>query len=348
MKRVIALVVVLVSVLSVALVYRLRQLGAYRNAPAGGTGTIEGTEINVTTRISARILAVHVREGDAVKAGQLLVELDCAEPEAALAQAKAQLAAAEASVQSALAQVRAADGSTAVARRSVKVAKAEEAVALADRANTEKEAARVKSLHEAGAVASAQLDRVETSVVGANERVAMVKANQEAAAARVGVAYQGRMAAAAQSQASREQVAAAQANVARAQSAVKECRLYAPREAVVQIRSYEPGEVALPGANILTLVYLEEVRATFYLPNAELGAAAPNKPVTVVADAYPGQRFSGLIRHISAKAEFTPKTVQTREDRDRLVYAVQVTLPNRGHKLRPGMPVEVSINGTGR
>jgi HlyD family secretion protein len=348
MKRVIALVVVLVCVLSVALVYRLRQLGAYRNAPAGGTGTIEGTEINVTTRISSRIVAVHVQEGDAVKTGQLLVELDCAEPEAALAQAKAQRAAAEASVQAALAQVRAADGSTAVARRSVKVAKAEEAVALADQANTEKDAARVKSLHEAGAVASAQLDRAETSMVGANERVAMVRANQEAAAVRVGVAYQGRVAAAAQTEASREQVAAAEAAVARAQTTVKECRLYAPRDAVVQIRSYEPGEVVLPGANLLTLVYLDEVRATFYLPNAELGAAAPNKPVTVIADAYPGRRFNGSIRHVSAKAEFTPKTVQTREDRDRLVYAVEVALPNPGRKLRPGMPVEVSINGTGR
>jgi HlyD family secretion protein len=348
MKRVIALVVVLVCVLSVALVYRLRQLGAYRNAPAGGTGTIEGTEINVTTRISARVVAVHVREGDAVKAGQLLVELDCAEPEAALAQAKAQLAASEAGVQSALAQVRAADGSTAVARRSVKAVRAEEATAVADRANTEKEAARVKSLHEAGAVASAQLDRAETSVVGANERVAQVQANQEAAVARVSVAYQDRVAAAAHTQASREQVEAARANVARAETTVKECRLYAPRDAVVQIRSYEPGEVVLPGANLLSLVYLDEVRATFYLPNAELGAAAPNKPVTVIADAYPGQRFSGLIRRVSSEAEFTPKTVQTREDRDRLVYAVEVTLPNPARKLRPGMPVEVSINGTGR
>jgi HlyD family secretion protein len=348
MKRVIALVVVLVCVLSVALVYRLRQLGAYRNAPAGGTGTIEGTEINITTRIPARIVAIHVREGDAVQAGQLLVELECAEPEAALAQANAQLAAAEANVQSALAQVRAADGSTAVAKRSVTAAQAEQAAAIADQANTEKDAARVKSLHSAGAVASAQLDRAETSVIGANERVAMVQANQAAAAARVSVAYQGRMAAAAQTQASREQVEAARANAVRAQTTVRECRLYAPREAVVQIRSYEPGEVVLPGANVLTLVYLDEVRATFYLPNAELGAAAPRKPVTVVADAYPGERFSGFIRHVSAKAEFTPKTVQTREDRDRLVYAVEVTLPNPERKLRPGMPVEVAIHGAGR
>jgi HlyD family secretion protein len=184
--------------------------------------------------------------------------------------------------------------------------------------------------------------------VGATERIAMVKANREAATARVGVAYQNRQAAAAQTEAARKNADAARAGVARAESTVRECRLFAPREAIVQTRSYEPGEVVLPGANLLSLVYLDEVRATFYLPNAELGAAGPKKAVTVVADAYPGQHFTGFIRHVSAKAEFTPKDVQTREDRDRLVYAVEVTLANPEKKLRPGMPVEVAIDGTGR
>ena len=136
MKRVIAVVLVLVIVLSVALAYRLRQLNAYKNAPAGGTGTIEGTEVNITARIPARIASIHVREGDAVKAGQLLVELDCAEPEAALAQAKAQVGAAEANVQAALAQVRAAGGSTTAAERAVLVAAAEELAARGGPART--------------------------------------------------------------------------------------------------------------------------------------------------------------------------------------------------------------------
>ena len=68
----------------------------------------------------------------------------------------------------------------------------------------------------------------------------------------------------------------------------------------------------------------------------------------MVADAYPGETFAGTIRHVSTKAEFTPKNVQTREDRDRLVYGVEVVIPNPDGKLRPGMPAEVSIDGTGR
>jgi HlyD family secretion protein len=348
MKRVVAVVLVLVTVLSVALAYRLRQLNAYKNAPAGGTGTVEGTEINITARIPARIASILVREGDAVKTGQLLVELDCAEPEAALAQAKAQVSAADANVEAALAQVRAAGGSATAAERAVLVAAAEKLAAAADQARVARETERVKALHESGSISSSQLDQMQSTEVGASQRVEVIKANQEAAKARVGVAYQGQKAALAQTEAAREAVVAAQAAVLRAQTTVNECKLSAPRDAVVQIRAYEPGEVVLPGANLLTLVYLGEVRATFYLPNAEIGAAAPKKRVTVVADAYPGERFSGTIRHVSAKAEFTPRNVQTREDRDRLVYGVEVTVPNPDGKLRPGMPVEVSIDGTAR
>jgi HlyD family secretion protein len=348
MKRVVILVLVLVIGLSVALTYRLRQLNAYKTAPAGGTGTVEGTEVNVTARIPARIVAVHVSEGEAVTAGQLLVELECAEPEAALLQAQAQMATAQANVQAALAQVRAAGGGATVARRGVLAAAAEALAAASDQSTAAKEAARLRSLHDGGVVSSSELDRMESTQVAASQRVEIVKANREAAAAQVGVAYQTERAALAQAEAAKTAVEAASAAVARAATTVKECKLYAPRAAVVQTRSYEPGEVVLPGANLLTLVDLSEVRVTFYLPNAELAAAAPGKKVGVWADAYPGQRFEGAIRHVSAKAEFTPKNVQTREDRDRLVYGVEIRIPNRDGRLRPGMPVEVFIDGTGR
>ena len=73
MKRVVVVIIVLVVGLSAALAYRLKVLNAYKDAPAGGTGTIEGTEINITARIPARVVAIHVREGDATEQGQLLV-----------------------------------------------------------------------------------------------------------------------------------------------------------------------------------------------------------------------------------------------------------------------------------
>jgi HlyD family secretion protein len=142
-------------------------------------------------------------------------------------------------------------------------------------------------------------------------------------------------------------VTAAQAEVERARTLVDECRLASPMDGVVQTRALEPGEAVLPGARVLTVVRLDEVETTFYIPNRELAAAAPGKTVTLVADAYPGQRFAGHIDSVSAEAEYTSRNVQTREDRDRLVYAVRVKIKNPQGKLRPGMPVEVSIDGTG-
>ncbi|MBI5480366.1 MAG: HlyD family efflux transporter periplasmic adaptor subunit [Deltaproteobacteria bacterium] len=346
MKRVVIIVGVLCVVLAVALTVRLRQLNAYQSAPAGGTGTIEGTEVNITARIGARITAVHVREGDQVKSGQLLVELDCSEPEALLAEGRARVASAEASVHAAHAAAASAAGSTVAARRAIAAVQAEQAAVQAERQNVDKETERLAALHRTGAITTSQLEQIETRKVGAAERVVAVKANQDVAVARVTVAQRSQVAAMAQTDAARALVEAARAAVKRAEVAVRECRLTAPRDGVVLTRSYEPGEVVLPGANLLVIVDLREVKATFYLPNAELAAAAPGKKVTVRADAYPGAAFAGTIKHVAAKAEFTPKNVQTREDRDRLVYGVEVTIPNPAGKLRPGMPVEVEIDGT--
>jgi HlyD family secretion protein len=126
---------------------------------------------------------------------------------------------------------------------------------------------------------------------------------------------------------------------------VRECTLLAPRAGMVATRVHEPGEPVLPGTVVLTITDLTEARTRFYLPNAELAAAAPGRRVHVVADAYPGTSFEGTIFFVAPRAEFTPRNVQTREDRERLVYAVEVRIPNQDMRLRSGMPVEVTIDG---
>jgi HlyD family secretion protein len=112
---------------------------------------------------------------------------------------------------------------------------------------------------------------------------------------------------------------------------------------MVATRVLEPGEPVQPGSAVLTITDLTEARTRFYLPNAELAAAAPGREVRVRADAYPGQVFAGTIFYVSPRAEFTPRNVQTRDDRDRLVYAVEVRIANPDLRLRSGMPVEVEI-----
>jgi len=106
------------------------------------------------------------------------------------------------------------------------------------------------------------------------------------------------------------------------------------------------GELVGPGATLATVVNLDEVTATFYLPNAELAQAAPGGHAVVRADAWPDRTFDGEVSTVATSPEFTPRNIQTRTDRDRLVYKVEVRLANPDGDLRPGMPVEVTLMDT--
>jgi len=138
-------------------------------------------------------------------------------------------------------------------------------------------------------------------------------------------------------------VTVARMGVERAKVLVGECELKAPRDASVEDVLFEPGELVGPGVVVVKLLDLSEVTATFYLPNAELSAVKPGERATLVADAYPGETFTGTVKTVALEAEFTPRNIQTRTDRDRLVYPVEVAVVNAGQKLRAGMPVQVTL-----
>ncbi len=296
MRRVVVVLVALTVVLAVLISLRLVVQSRALAAPSGGSGEIEGTTVDLSSRVGARIAEVRVREGDRVRAGDLLLRLDCADPAAALAEAEARLAAAQAQALAAGAQIQASERSRVAASAAVEAARAQAA-------------ASTQQFHAAGVAVRA---------------------------------------AGAQAQAAAAQVRAAEATVARQRILVGECDVRAPRDAEVETLPHEAGELVSPGATLARLVDLSEVKATFYLPNAEIGAVKPGAKATVVADAWPGEAFEGTVRTVSLEAEFTPRNIQTRTDRDRLVYPVEVTVRNRDGKLRAGMPVQVSLPGTGR
>jgi HlyD family secretion protein len=100
-----------------------------------------------------------------------------------------------------------------------------------------------------------------------------------------------------------------------------------------------------PGVVVVKLLDLTEVTATVYIPNAELASVKAGGQATVVADALPGENFTGTVRTVAVEAEFTPRNIQTRTDRDRLVYPVEVVVSNPQLKLRAGMPVQVTLAG---
>jgi HlyD family secretion protein len=93
----------------------------------------------------------------------------------------------------------------------------------------------------------------------------------------------------------------------------------------------------------MTLADLDRVTLTIYVPENQLGLVQLGQPVWVTVDAYPERRFEGTVSLIASEAEFTPKNVQTREERVNMVFAVEVKLPNGDHALKPGMPADALI-----
>jgi HlyD family secretion protein len=345
-KRVAIFFALVVIVLGAFLMVRLRMQARALHAASGGSAEIEGTQIDLASRVGNHIQRIHVHKGDAVKKDALLVTLDCADTRASVSELEARLRAA-------LAQARAAELSSGAARGNRKVAASAKAAAEAQAAAlaAQRDAAlrQSKRLDKlADDVALSHRDQTRSSAEALDQQVRAMQAQAEANQDQMLSAGATWRASGAQAEAARESAQAIAANLERARLLAAECEVRAPRDGWVAEIPHEEGELVSPGAVLIRLIDLREVRATFYLPNAELAAVKPGAKVEAVADAYPGQRFHGRVRTVAFEAEFTPRNIQTRTDRDRLVYPIEVVLANDDGKLRAGMPVDIALVGTER
>jgi HlyD family secretion protein len=341
MRRAVVLFIALVVLLGTLLGLRLVRERRAAEGPPGGSGVVEGTTVDLRSRLNARVLALHAAEGSRVEKGAPLVTLDCTEPEVFLAEAEARLAMARAQAQAAeaaaVASLRASEAAAAQAAGS----EAQIESLAAQHGLATRNAERMEQMGDAVTVAARDQAQAQAEVLG-----------QQLAASRHTSAASNRQARAAtqQERATREQAAAAvqgiqaaEATLRRARLSVAECELRAPLASTVETLVLEPGELAMPGTVLVRLVDTHTPRATFYLPNAELASARPGQPATVRADAFPGRTFSARVITVAHEAEFTPRNVQTRSDRDRLVYPVEVRIEDPERLLLPGMPVEITL-----
>jgi len=342
------LLVPLVIGLGAAVAWRVRAQDAYKHAPSGGSTTVEGTETSAASKNGGRLVEVLVREGDAVTAGQPVARLDCADAEAAVATAQAQVANARAQQVLAEAGQKGASANAAAARAQAAATAHQIASAKVGEEQTAREQERIAQLAAANAIEGKAVDDVRFAAKSAKERreaaqAAATAAQRQASAAATQVGAEG-----ARIEVARTAVAIAETQLARARLAVVECAIAAPIAGTVTARLHEPGAVVAPGMPVVTILDTRTVTATFFLPDAELGRVKPGMEAQLRVDAYGERAFPGKVRRIAAQAEFTPRNVQTREDRDRLVYAVDVDVPNPDGELRAGMPGELTIPGTER
>lgn len=291
-------------------------------------GNVDIRQVSLAFNASERIAEVLVREGDAVRTGQLLGRLDTKTLRVRLTQADAQVAVAE----QALARLRAGSRREEVARAQAEVRAASSDLELAS-ANARRLDEVAQSTAGKG-VSRQDLDRAQSA-----QRVAASRLDAARQAADLVVAGP-RKEDIAQASA---QLDAVKAERALLQRQLEESELKSPQDAVVRSRLLEPGDMASPQRPVLTLAITQPKWVRAYVPETALGTVRVGVPASVATDSDPTQPITGRVGYVSSVAEFTPKAVQTAELRTSLVYEIRVMVDDPNDRLRLGMPATVTL-----
>ena len=300
----------------------------------GSNGRIEATEVDIATKLSGRVGDILVTEGELVKTGDVLATMQVQTLEAQLREASAQHQQAVHAVASAQAQL--------AMRHSDKTA----LLAQVRRAETERNAAqrrldRSEMLAKEGATSTQILDDDRARTESAQANVAAAQAQVESADAAISAAE-------AHVTSAQSHVMAVEATQERIQSEIDDSQLKAPRDGRVQFRVAQPGEVLGAGGRVMNLIDLSDVYMTFFLPTEIAGRLALGAEVRIVLDAAPDYVIPARISFIASAAQFTPKTVETASEREKLMFRVRAQIDRdllREHldHVKTGVPGEAWI-----
>jgi HlyD family secretion protein len=300
------------SILAAAGVWYWLNLNGVEEGFAEGNGRIEATEISVAAKWGGKVAEVLADEGDYVEAGDVVARMDMQTEQAQVAEARADLAKAESALETARAQVFQREAEVATAKADL--ARQESLLDVARKSDR-----RIQTLVKSGVVSQQDADNsrgdLQTSLASRRAAQAQVKAAEAAAeAARALVA---------QAQAN---INAAKAVVARLEQTLEDGILRAPKPGRVQYRVVEPGEVVASGGRIVSLVDLTDVYMTFFLPEIEAGRTAMGDEARVILDAAPQYIIPAKISFVSSVAQFTPKAVETRDERQKLMFRIKARI----------------------
>ncbi|ACU48330.1 HlyD family secretion protein [Brucella microti] len=280
---------------------------------ASGNGRVEAVEIDISTKSPGRIREIFANEGSFVKAGDVLARMDTDQLESQYRQAKAQLRRAEIGIDTA---------QSLVTQRQVEHAAAEATVAQreAQLDAAQRRLARSRQLSESRTVSQQVLDDDRATAQGAEAAVGAAKAQLAATDAAIGAAK-------AQVVDAQASVEAAKAAIAAIEADLRDATLTAPKPGRVQYRVAQPGEVLSAGGRVLNLVDLSDVSMTFFLPTAQAGRVAIGADARIVLDAAPQYVIPAKVSFVADVAQFTPKTVETEEERQKLMFRVKAKIP---------------------
>jgi len=289
------------------------------------SGTIEAREVRVAAQTMGRIQEMRIAEGARVKPGDIIAVLETETLSLQLRQAEAGVTLAEAQLALLRSGARVED-----------IRQAEEFLRQAESGLTVafEDARRMRELESKGSVTSKQKDDAEAR---------LIVAQAQTAAAREGLNKVRRLARPEEIRSAEARLEQARAGADLLRKSLADATLASPAAGIVTRLPLEAGDLAMPGSTVAVVSKLDRVFLMVYLTEREAGRVKLGDRAEVTIDAFPDRAFPGTVTYISPEAEFTPKNVQTREDRVKLVFGVKVELPNEDGLLKPGLPADAVI-----
>jgi len=288
-------------------------------------GNVDIRQVELAFNSNARIEQLRVHEGDRVRKGELLAVLDTRRLRITVAQAEAQVAAQQQVV---------ARNEAGSRPEEIRKARADAQAARVDAMNAERLYQRQQQLVARNFISQQQADNAKADADAARAKLNAVEETLKLVVA--GPRKEDKEAAKATLRAYEEALAVARRDL-------EEASLYAPSDGIIQNRILEPGDMASPQKPVFTLALDDPLWVRAYLSEPDLGRIHPGTRAEITTDSYPGKRYRGWVGFVSPTAEFTPKTVETREVRTSLVYQIRVFVCAPHNELRLGMPATVTI-----
>ncbi len=332
MKKKIIIMVFVALLIGVGL---LVYLGQKNNREKGlfYSGIIEATQANLSFQVPGRVAEVNVQEGQSVAKDQIIAELDRAEFESRYAQAKANLDRAQKTKQqleTAL-DISRKTLPSEVARATANVKSVKDTLK-----DAEKNYKRFEDLFRNGVITEQERDTMKLTYDVAKSRLAESESVLKLAQGnltRIDAAKQDIEVATAQ-------INSISASLNQASIQLAYTQLKSPIDGIISSRNIEPGETVNSGREVLTVSDLSRVDLKIFVDETEIGKVKPGQKVDVKVDTFPGKTYTGTVSFISPEGEFTPKIIQTKKERVKLVYLVKVSIANPNFELKSGMPAD--------
>jgi HlyD family secretion protein len=335
MKKRLILVVFIVLFLAVSgLVFYAQHRN--RNGEMLYSGTIEAVQSNLSFQVSGHVISVYAAEGQAVKKGQILAELDASELRARQEQARASLDKAEKAKEQLEESL-----TIATVNFPAEIKRAESNVQLLQNTmlDAKKNNDRYSELFRRGVISERERDTVRLAYDNARSRVDEAEETLRQARSNIRKIDMTRM----DIESAKAQTDLAKATLEQATIQLGYAQLQAPYSGIITSKDVEPGEVVNPGREVFTLADLSRVDLKIFVDETEIGKVRPGQKVEVKIDTFPGRVFTGNVTFISPQAEFTPKFIQTTKERVKLVYLVKASIANPNLELKTGMPADAYL-----